>query len=406
MNTYLVGGAVRDDLLDIPATDRDWVVVGASPGEMAEQGFRPVGKDFPVFLHPGTHEEYALARTERKTAAGYHGFSFNTSREVTLEEDLQRRDLTINAIARDKNGDLIDPWGGIDDLRNRVLRHVSPAFAEDPLRVLRVARFAAKLARFGFTIAPDTLQLMRKLTASGELQALAAERLWQELHTTLGYEQPEPFFAALRECGALLVVLPELDRLYGVPQGQNHPNIDCAKHTMMALQQACLLTQDTVSRFATLCHDLGKGSTPTDSLPGHPGHETRGAEHSKALCDRLKSPAEYRELAILTARFHSHCHRALELNPNELLDFLTDTDAQRRPERFEKFLLCCTANARGKGDDSAPYPQAKFMRGALGAVQQVSAGEIAQQHKIEGGAAIAKAIRTARLAALTDYCGL
>ncbi len=404
MNTYLVGGAVRDDLLGIPATDRDWVVVGASPGEMAEKGFRPVGKDFPVFLHPSTQEEYALARTERKTAAGYHGFSFNTSREVTLEEDLQRRDLTINAIARDENGELIDPWGGKEDLQNRVLRHVSPAFAEDPLRVLRVARFAAKLARFDFTIAPDTMQLMRKLTASGELQTLAAERVWQELHTSLGYKQPEPFFAALRECDALRVVLPELDRLYGVPLGQNRLNIDCAEHTMMALTQACLLTPERSSRFATLCHALGKGSTPTDGLPVHQGPDTRGAELCKALCDRLKSPADYRELAILAARFHCRCHRALELKPDELIDFLTDTDAQRRPERFEKFLLCCTASAQ-PGEESTPYPQAEFMRGALGAVQQVNAGKIAQQYKAEGGAAIAKAIQTARLAALTDYCG-
>ncbi len=405
MKAYLVGGAVRDELLNVPASDRDWVVVGASPDLMIARGYRPVGKDFPVFLHPDTNEEYALARTERKTAAGYHGFTFNTATDVTLEEDLQRRDLTINAIAQDANGDIIDPWNGVTDLQNRLLRHISPAFAEDPLRVLRVARFAARLAPFGFTIASETIELMRELSRSGELQTLAAERIWQEMHAALGVEQPEPFFAALRDCDALAEVLPELDRLYGVPQtAQHYPDIDTAVHTLLALRQICQLSGDTAARFATVCHDLGKGTTPADLLPSHPEYESRSVKLIQALCARLRTPAEHRELAVLVAKFHPHCHRALQLNPDALLRLLDDTDAMRRPERFERFVLCCTADARGRlGAELAPYPQADYLRGALTALQTIDAGEIAGRVKSQGGQAIAAAIRGAKLAALTHY---
>jgi tRNA nucleotidyltransferase (CCA-adding enzyme) len=405
LKTYLVGGAVRDELLNIPASDLDWVVVGATPDDMVARGYRPVGKDFPVFLHPDTNEEYALARTERKTAAGYHGFTFNTSTEVTLEQDLQRRDLTINAIAKDEKGAIIDPWNGVADLQDRLLRHISPAFAEDPLRVLRVARFAARFAHLGFTIAPETLELMSDLSASGELQTLAAERIWQEMHAALGVEQPEAFFNALRECDALVEVFPELNRLFGVPQpAQHHPEIDCAVHTMLAVRQICLLTRDSATRFATLCHDLGKGTTPKDLLPSHHGHEARGAELCKALCARLRTPAEHRDLAVLTANFHTHCHRALELKPGTLLRLMESLDALRRPKRFNNFLLCCTADARGRlGAESTPYPQADYLRGAMDALRDINAGEIAVQLETRDGTAIAAAIRKAKLTALTDY---
>lgn len=404
MQIYLVGGAVRDQLLGHQSSDRDWVVIGSSPLTMQELGYLPVGKDFPVFLHPDTKEEYALARTERKTTAGYHGFEFNTSSEVTLEQDLERRDLTINAMALNTNGEIIDPWNGREDLKNKVLRHVSPAFAEDPLRVLRVARFCAKLTPLGFTIAPETLTLMQNLSESGELATLAPERLFAEMAQSLSYPDPVPFFTTLRDCGALEKIFPELAQLFGVPQvAEYHPEIDSGIHTMMVLSQTCLLTKNQAARFASVCHDLGKGTTPDELLPSHHGHEERGAELATVVADRLKAPNEYRTLAVLTARFHSHCHRALQLKTGSLLKLLMSLDAIRRPERFELFLLICEGDARGRlGFEDRPYPQADYLRGVYSAVKAINAGEIAKQ-ATEAGKPIADMIRDTRLQVISGY---
>ncbi len=404
MKIYLVGGAVRDELLQQPVADRDWVVVGSTPSTMQELGYRPVGKDFPVFLHPDTKEEYALARTERKTAAGHQGFEFNTSTEVTLEEDLQRRDLTINAIARSDDGEIIDPWNGRQDLDNRILRHVSPAFAEDPLRVLRVARFCAKLAPLGFNIAPETLQLMRSLSDSGELATLAPERIFAEIALSLKYLDPVPFFDTLRACNALEQILPELNQLFGVPQvAEHHPEIDCGIHTMMVLTQTCHLTRDPAARFASICHDLGKASTPAEILPSHHGHEDRGADITEALCARLRAPNEYRHLAVTTARYHTHCHRALELKPGSILKLLLALDALRRPQRFELFLQVCEGDARGRlGFENRRYPQSDYLRGALAQLKKLNAGDIADQASA-AGEDIAAAIRHARLQIISGY---
>lgn len=402
MEVYLVGGAVRDDLLGLPVVERDWVVVGATPDELLARGFRPVGKDFPVFLHPESHEEYALARTERKTALGYHGFSIHAAPDVTLEDDLLRRDLTINAMARDARGQLIDPHRGARDLEERWLRHVSPAFAEDPVRTLRVARFSARYALLGFQVAPETLDLMRAMVADGEIDHLVPERVWAETVRAMGEPRPGKFIETLRECGALARIFPELDRLFGVPQPpSHHPEIDTGFHTLLALEQAVRLEADVVTRFAVLVHDLGKGATPADEWPRHLGHEQRGADLVRAFCQRLRVPNMYRELGVLTARFHTHCHRALELRPKTLLNTLKGLDALRKPQRFEQFLVACEADARGRlGLENRAYPQADFMR----RVYQATAGAPVHPLLAQGlsGLTLAEALQRDRLAAITE----
>ena len=402
MQIYLVGGAVRDEQLGIPYSERDWCIVGATPAEMLALGYRQVGKDFPVFLHPDTKEEYALARKERKTAAGYHGFAFDYSPDVSIEEDLLRRDLTINAIARDADGKLIDPSGGLDDIRNRQLRHVSAAFAEDPVRILRVAKFAARYHQLGFCIAPETLQLMRDMVDNGEVDALVPDRVWKETEEALRGRDVRIYFEVLRECGALEVLFPEVEALFGVPQPEEwHPEIDTGLHVMMVLDQAEAISTDLEVRFAALTHDLGKGTTPRHLLPGHAGHETRGLALIRGLAERLRVPRACRDLALLVAEFHTHCHRALELRAKTLLKVLERTDAFRRPDRFEQFLLTCEADARGRqGLENRSYPQADYLRGAFAAAAAVDAGAIAKHHADHR---IQKAIRRARLAALRDY---
>ena len=362
MKTYLVGGAVRDKILGLTVKDHDWVVTGATPEDMEAQGFTAVGKDFPVFLHPKTHDEYALARTERKTAKGYHGFKFHAEPEVTLEEDMQRRDLTINALAEDENGNVIDYVGGQEDIKNRILRHVSPAFAEDPVRILRIARFAARFAPLDFTVAKETMDLMKEMVSDGEVDALVAERVWQECHRALSEPAPDVFIEVLRECGALAILFPEIDRLFGVPQPiEHHPEIDTGIHTLMVLQQSCLLSDEAVVRFAALTHDLGKGTTAKEILPHHPEHEERGVNLVKELCERYRIPNQFRQLAEITARFHTHVHRAFEVEPNVLLDVLTKTDAFRKPERFEQFITACIADSHGRpGYEDYDYQQAPF----------------------------------------------
>lgn len=402
MEIYLVGGAVRDELLGRTVTERDWVVVGATPGDLLARGFRSVGKDFPVFLHPETHEEYALARTERKTAPGYYGFSVYAAPDVTLEDDLLRRDLTINAMARNCEGRLIDPCHGAHDLEQRWLRHVSPAFAEDPVRVLRVARFSARYAPLGFRVAPETLELMRNMVASGEVDHLVAERVWAETVRALSEPQPASFIETLRNCGALARIFPELDRLFGVPQPPvHHPEIDTGEHTLLALTQAVRLNADVVTRFAVLVHDLGKGTTPAGEWPRHLGHEERGADQIRALCQRLRVPNMYRELGALTARYHTHCHRALELRPKTLLNVLQGLDALRKPQRFEQFLIACEADVRGRlGLENRDYPQATLMRQAHAAAAGVQARRLVEQGLT--GLALAEALRQKRLAAITE----
>src|SRR5210317_932312 len=340
MQVYLVGGAVRDEQLGLPVKERDWCVVGATPAEMRGAGYRQVGKDFPVFLHPETGEEYALARTERKTAAGYHGFEFHTDPNVTIEDDLGRRDLTINAVAKDTSGNLVDPYGGLADIRDRILRHVSDAFVEDPVRVLRVARFAARFTALGFVIAPETMSLMRSIAASGEIDALVPDRVWKETELALSGKNSRVYFETLRECGALAILLPEVDRLFGVPQPvQWHPEVDTGLHVMMVLDQAEKLSADLEVRFAALVHDLGKGTTRKHSLPSHPGHEGRGVKLIRRLSGRLPVPNACRDLGMLVSEYHTHCHRALELRAATILRMLEAADAFRRPRRFEQFLL-------------------------------------------------------------------
>jgi len=401
MQIHLVGGAVRDALLGLPVHERDWVVTGATPEQMIDLGYRPVGKDFPVFLHPETGEEYALARTERKTGPGYHGFSTRFSPDVTLAEDLGRRDLTINAIAQDPaTGELVDPHGGHRDIEARVLRHVSPAFIEDPLRVLRVARFAARFAAEGFRVADDTLALLRQMSSGGELETLVAERVWQETRKALESRSPARFFLVLREAGALAVVFPEIDALFGVPQPAKwHPEIDTGVHVMMVLEQAARLTSDPVVRFAALTHDLGKGQTPADHWPRHVGHEARSVTCVDALCDRLRIPNDYRELARHVARHHGVVHNVQPLRSTTLLDLLETVDAFRRPERFEAFLLACMADMLGRaGFEERPYPQADYLR----AVRNAAAGVVLDREAIAGlkGAAIGERLRRERLAAI------
>jgi tRNA nucleotidyltransferase (CCA-adding enzyme) len=400
MQVYLVGGAVRDSLLGLPVKERDWVVVGGSREELLRRQFREVGRDFPVFLHPESHEEYALARLERKVAAGYRGFSVEFGPQVTLEEDLSRRDLTINAIAQSEDGAVVDPYGGLVDLKARVLRHVSPAFVEDPVRVLRVARFAARFEPLGFTIALETLELMRSMVARGEVDALVAERVWQETEKALREIQASAFFRTLRECGALKIIYPELDRLYGVPQpAQWHPEVDTGVHTLMVLDQAALLSSDAKVRFAALVHDLGKGTTPQAEWPSHKGHEERSVALIDALCARLRVPADYRELALIVARYHGNVHRALELRPSTVVDILEKSDAFRRPERFEQALLACEADSRGRlGLEQIPYPQREFLQRARHAAALVK--PTAEDVQGNAGAKIAELIRLRRIEAV------
>lgn len=405
MKTYLVGGAVRDQLLDYPVHERDWVVVGASPDEMLAKGFQQVGKDFPVFLHPQTRDEYALARTERKQGHGYTGFAVHCAADVTLEEDLLRRDLTINAMAMDGDNKLVDPYGGQQDLEQRVLRHVSAAFVEDPLRVLRTARFAARYAHLGFTVATETIELMTEIVNQGELAHLPAERVWVEMDRALGERNPEVFIDVLRQCQALEKLLPELDALFGVPQPEaHHPEVDSGLHTMLALQQAVSLDGDNEVRFAVLLHDLGKGITPQQQLPRHIAHEQRGLKLVEAACQRIKAPNAYRELALKVCEYHLQSHRALELRGKTLLKLLTATDALRRPERFDAFLLACEADARGRlGSESKPYPQAAYLRRA----QELAAGVTAAGFVDKGleGKAIGEAIHAERVRRLDALRG-
>ena len=404
MKTYLVGGAVRDRLLGLPVKERDWVVTGATPDGMTGLGYKAVGKDFPVFLHPATGEEYALARTERKTGKGYHGFEFQAAPGVTLEDDLRRRDLTINAIA-EADGRLVDPYGGEKDLKARLLRHVSPAFVEDPVRVLRVARFAARFAPLGFTVAPETLALMREMAQNGEVDALVPERVWQETLKALVCAKPSVYFETLRACGALAKVFPELDRLWGVPQPAKwHPEIDTGVHVMMVLDQAARLSPEPAVRYAALTHDLGKGTTSRDILPHHYGHEERSVKLVAALCERLKTPREFRELALLVAREHGLVHRAGELRADTVLKLLEGADAFRRPERFELFLTACEADHRGRtGLEDTPFPQADYLRRAFAAARAVTT-ESLDTAKLKG-AEIGEQLKKKRLEAVRAAIG-
>ncbi len=402
MQVYLVGGAVRDEQLGLTPKERDWCVVGATPEQLRADGYRQVGKDFPVFLHPKTNEEYALARTERKTGPGYHGFDFDFSPGVSIEDDLSRRDLTINAIAKDSDGNLIDPYQGLQDIENRVLRHVSDAFREDPVRILRLAKFAARFSDHGFRIAGESMSMMREMVAAGEVDALVPDRVWKETEEALRGKNSRVFFEVLRTSGALGRLYPEVDALFGVPQPEKwHPEIDTGLHTMMVLDQAEIRSDDLEVRFAALTHDLGKGTTPTDEWPSHPGHEARGARLVREMADRYPLPKSCRDLGIMVAEYHTHCHRALELRDKTLLKVLEKTDAFRRPERFEQFLQACEADARGRtGLEDREYPQADLLRGAFAAASAIDAGAIANELK---GAAIPVAIRDARQHAIQEF---
>lgn len=399
MQVYLVGGAVRDQLLGHPYHEKDYVVVGTTPEEMLKQGYQPVGKDFPVFLHPKTKEEYALARTERKQGQGYHGFEFFTAPHITLEQDLIRRDLTINAIAQDSEGHLYDPYNGQQDIKNRILRHVSSAFIEDPLRVLRVARFAARYAQYQFTIAPETMHLMQNLVASGELNSLTPERIWKETSRALLEQHADVYFQTLRECGALKVLFPEIDALFGVPQRpEYHPEIDCGIHTLMALQQACKHNYSLDVRFAVLLHDLGKALTPTDVLPRHVMHEQRGVLPVQAVCERLKIPTSTKQLALIVCKEHLKCHQVLSLRAGTIWRMLQQLDVLRRPERVYEFIQACECDAKGRlGLENRPYPQADFLHQAIECVRAIKA-----QHLPDNitGADIGEALIKKRIDAL------
>lgn len=402
---YVVGGAVRDALLGLPVHDRDWVVVGATPQQMLDAGFQPVGRDFPVFLHPHTHEEYALARTERKTAPGYHGFAVQAAPDVTLDDDLLRRDLTINAMAQNTTGAIIDLHGGQRDLHARVLRHVSPAFAEDPVRILRLARFAA---RFGnFTVAEETQDLMRAMVASGEVDALVPERVWQELARGLMEAHPRRLLEVLRDCGALARILPEVDALWGVPQRADyHPEVDCGEHQMLVMQAAAKLGADLPTRWACLMHDLGKATTPPALWPRHLGHEARSVALARSVAQRLRAPADCAELASVVAAEHGNIHKCLDLGAGALLRLLGRCDALRRPARFQQAVLACEADHRGRGGSypHQPYPQRVRLQVALEAARGVDAGVVAQRVQVAGGkaTAIAQAVQAAREAAIAQ----
>lgn len=404
METYLVGGSVRDNLLGLAIKDRDWVVVGSSPEQMISQGFQPAGKDFPVFLHPKTNEEYALARTERKTAPGYRGFVVHAEPDVMLEQDLERRDLTINAIAQAEDGTLIDPFNGQQDLHNKILRHVSPAFTEDPVRVLRIARFAA---RFGFTIADETKQLIKQMVANKELDHLVPERVWQELAKALATKQPSLFFMALKDSGALASLFPEIEQLFGVPQvAKWHPEVDTGIHVMMVIDQAAKLSDDIAVRFAALCHDLGKGTTPADILPHHYGHEARSIKLTQALSTRLRVPKDIQSLAVKVAEYHTHVHRLFEMAPKTILKVIEALDSFRRPERFKHYLLAAEADSRGRtGFENAEYPNIEAFKCCFDAAQAITAKQFVDQGL--QGVAIAEALRKSRITAIkqiTNQC--
>jgi tRNA nucleotidyltransferase (CCA-adding enzyme) len=401
MKKYEVGGAIRDRLLGLPVVERDWVVVGATPADLLALGYKQVGRDFPVFLDPVSHEEHALARTERKVGPGYKGFSFDTSPKVTLEDDLRRRDLTINAIARDEHGTIIDPYNGRADIVARILRHVSPAFREDPLRVLRTARFAARFKELGFSVAPETLELMRAFVADGELEALSADRVWQETEKGLAAARPDVYFETLRACGALARVFPEVEKLFGVPQPERwHPEIDTGVHTLMALKLSASLSSDTAVRFAVLVHDLGKGETPRLLWPKHHGHGERSIALIDRLSERLPVPNRFRALAVRVARYHDHVHRAAELRPGTILEVLEGVDGLRPPgTALEEFLTACEADARGRaGLETTPYPQAEMLRRAQRAALSINASAV-QDGTLEGPR-LGEAIRQARVAAI------
>jgi tRNA nucleotidyltransferase (CCA-adding enzyme) len=408
MQAYVVGGAVRDELLGLPVQDRDWVVVGATPEQMVAQGFRPVGKDFPVFLHPETQEEYALARTERKTAPGYHGFVFHTDPSVKLEDDLVRRDLTVNAMARAEDGSIVDPYGGQQDLQDRVFRHVSSAFVEDPVRILRLARFAARFP--DFRVADTTNALMRRMVEDGEVDALVAERVWQELSRGLMEQKPSRMLAVLRDCGALARILPELDALWGVPQPPlHHPEVDTGVHMMLVIDYAAERGLELPVRFAALMHDLGKGATPVDTWPRHHGHEGMGPRLITELSKRLRVPTDCRDLAVMTAREHGNVSRALELRPNTIVTLFERCDAFRKPERFAQMLLASECDARGRGHEThemryREYPQGPHLLRALAAARGVNAGEIAGRY-VENKERIPEAVHAARVSAVKAALG-
>ncbi len=404
MKTYLVGGAVRDALMGHPGADRDWVVVGGTPEALVAQGFQPVGRDFPVFLHPDTHEEYALARTERKTARGYHGFAVHAAPDVTLEQDLARRDLTINAIAQDANGLRVDPYGGERDIEAKVLRHVTHAFREDPVRILRLARFAARFA--DFTVAPETMALMREMVEDGEVDALVSERVWQELSRGLMAPRPSRMLQVLRACGALKRLLPEVDKLYGIPQRADyHPEIDCGIHLEMVLDQSARLNTPLEVRFACLCHDLGKGTTPADVLPRHIGHEQRSEKLTRALCERWRVPVECKELAELVAREHGNIHQSSSFGADAVWRLLVRCDALRRPERFLSALQACACDARGRlGKEDEAYLQGPRLALLLQAAQSVNSASVSAQALQDGlkGPAVGARLEAARLAAIAQ----
>jgi tRNA nucleotidyltransferase (CCA-adding enzyme) len=402
MKIYRVGGAVRDKLLNYPSDENDWVVVGATPQKMIDLGFVPVGSDFPVFIKPDTGEEYALARTERKSGHGYQGFTFHAAEDVSLEEDLVRRDLTINAMAEDPDGSLIDPYGGQRDLNDKLLRHVSDAFTEDPLRVLRVARFAARYHHLGFTIAPETLALMSSITASGELDYLVAERVWKETERALCERSPDIYIETLRQCGALKALFPEVDCLFGVAQRADyHPEIDTGIHILMALQQSVKLSDSSAVRFSVLVHDLGKGITPEHILPSHSGHEARGVALVDSLCDRLKAPNNIRQLALAVTEYHLLCHKALQLEPEIIVNLLKGIGALKSAAKLEDFILCCMADARGRtGFEQRDYPPADYLRAALSLVMDVSIADLVKSG-IEG-AEIGRQLNLRRIACIAE----
>ncbi|WP_305459889.1 multifunctional CCA addition/repair protein [Photobacterium leiognathi] len=403
MQTYLVGGAVRDTLLGLTVTDKDWVVVGTTPEAMLAAGFEQIGSDFPVFLHPKTKQEHALARTERKSGHGYTGFVCYSAPDVTLEQDLLRRDLTINAIAQVPNGDLIDPYHGQQDITDKVLRHVSPAFAEDPLRVLRVARFAARFAHLGFTVAPETMALMQEMVVSGELASLTPERVWKEWEKSLSSDDPQMFLTVLRQCGALAIVMPEIDALFGVPQPEKwHPEIDCGIHTLLVAKKAAELSTDKTIRFAAQVHDLGKALSPKDDLPHHKMHCRDGIKPIKALCQRLRVPNEYRDLALLVCEQHTKIHHAEEMRADTFIKIFDQIDAWRKPERVAQLATCCRADARGRTHfEQTPYPQADIFQAVFAIAQQVDVKAIvAAGFK---GAEIREQLAAKRIGAVTQH---